>query len=123
MTLSVEEMREVMYAPDVLDAPGLSYESLIERADTIRKLVLDGSLDPVDGLALTVWPTEEVQEAEVARRRHDETKARRTFSEDAREQALRLVAGGASYRLAASVALGHERFRMNVWRWSRSAVA
>lgn len=113
----------MMYAPDVLDSVGTSYETLIQRADTIRQLVLDGSLDPAEGLALTVWPSPDVHEAERAKHVHEESKARRRFSSEAREQALRLVAGGASYRVAASLALGHERFRMNVWRWARSGEA
>lgn len=121
--MTFEEIRAVMYASDVLDGSGIAYETLIERADTIRQLVCDGSLDPLEGLALTVWPSQDVREAEQARHRHEEAKARRHFSPEAREQALRLVAGGASYRVAASVALGHERFRMNVWRWARTMVA
>lgn len=95
------------------------YATLIERADTIRTLICDGTLDPWEGLELIVAPSAEVVEVQRARWRADASHARRRFSPEARARALALVAGGASFRMAAVAALGDERYRMNVWRWAR----
>ena len=101
------------------DRAALAYATLLERAETIRLLILDGTLDPYDGLALAVAPSDEIVALQRARWSADAARARRRFSPEARERALLLVAGGASYRLAASAALGDERYRMTVWRWAR----
>jgi hypothetical protein len=101
------------------EVAALPYDTLLDRAETIRWLIIDGTLDPEEGLLLVVCPTEAVEEAQRARRRVEEAKLRRRFSVDARELALALVAGGASHRMAAAAALGHERFRMTVWRWAK----
>ena len=104
-------------------ASALAYATLLERAETIRLLILDGTLDPVEGLALTIAPTPELVAVQRARWRADARKARRRFSDESRERALALVAGVASFRMAAAAALGDERYRMTVWRWARSREA
>lgn len=101
MSVTIEEIE---------GAPEVRYASLLERADMITELILDGTLDPEAGLALAISTSPRLREVERTRQR---------FTPEAREQALALVAGGASYRLAASAALGDERFRMQVWRWAR----
>lgn len=111
--------QEILESQEIQDAPEIAYASLLERAETVLGLIEDGTLDPVMGLSYVVWPTEEIEEAQHALWEHDAQQSRRRFTPEARARALLLVAGGASYRLAASVALGDERFRMNVWRWAR----
>ena len=116
----IETAEKLEVPKEIEDAPEITYASLVERAEVIRSLVMDGTLDGWTGLAFIIWPTEEIEEAQRARWRHDAEQARKRFTPEARERALLLVAGGASYRLAASVALGDERHRMSVWRWARA---
>lgn len=117
MTSTIHESRTMDHGS------ALAYATLLERAETIRALILDGTLDPLEGLALAITPTPEVEEAQRARWRAEALRTRRRFSTAARERALLLVAGGASYRLAAAAALGDERYRMTVWRWARQQEA
>ena len=97
-------------------AAPLPYGNLLERAETIRELILDGSLDPLDGLVLVVCPPPEVLAAE---REANARRIRKRYSAEAKAMALALVAGGASCRLAAASVLGDERLRITVWRWAR----
>lgn len=107
----------VELSADADDNFWLSYDTLLARADTIRTLICDGTLDPVEGIWLILFPPDGVREAERARRSAEHARLR--FTPEARQRALDLVAGGASFRVAAASALGDARHRMQVWRWAR----
>lgn len=112
-------MSELAHEVEVEGAPAPPYGNIYDRAETIRALIIDGALDPLDGIWLLVYPSEEMVAAERARHEADARTARHRYSVAARERAVALVAGGASCRMAAASVLGDERLRTTVWRWAR----